>query len=166
MFKMLEDAPFHRRRNSLPLESLTNVPSPNRLPLNYRFLVATHCSSRPVVSIQATPLRNECHRSPCGSPMGTPYACMQVLVVCGAENNSREVLSSGQVHIYELITSPPHSPGASPASGRCSSRDRSLSVSSAGSLSLRRSATLPRSLPKLTLYSVSPTPLTFLPLKD
>lgn len=156
VFRISEDVlSNHHRRDSTPASSRTLQ--------DYRMIAATHCGPHPIVGITVTPLGSEIGRSPFEFSIGTPNASVQVLVTCGVQHTDKEALSSSHVRLFELITSPTPSPIVSPFTAP-SPRKRSLSVSSVGSLSIRRSSSFSR--PKLTLYSVSPEPLTLLPLKD
>ena len=170
VFKTLEEISPSRRHNSIPLQS-TSLPPSNtgiRKRLNYKLLGATHCGPNPIISIHTTSLQGG---SPYGSPLGTSFAITQVLVTCSsitARDNDKETPSTSQIQIYELVSSPHHSPLSSPGSSLylLRERDRSLSISSSSSASTRRTSLSRSPLPKLTLYSVSPRPLTLLPLKD
>ncbi|CAI8057272.1 hypothetical protein GBAR_LOCUS31217, partial [Geodia barretti] len=144
--------------------------------LGYRLVTAEHCSQGPVLDLFTCPLRtpdDEC-RSPFHSMVTTPTS-LQVLVVCGPKTTSSDV-SSSTIIFFELILSPSPSPLTSPLqlptptrplSGydrRCSSVVSNSSTAS--STTLRRRSHFDGSLPKLSLYSVSPSAHSLLPLRS
>ena len=176
VFKIMEGSnspPSLGRSYSLPqdiaaVNTTQNSGSSNgsrKSQVEYRILAATHCGAQPIVGIYTSQLRDEMCRSPVGSLIGTPSASMQVLVVCGApnrRNGDRDGLSSSQVQLYELSTSPLPSPVVSPA---YLSTSRSVSVTSFGSISNRRGS-ISKTPQKLTLYSASPQSHILLPLAN
>ena len=176
VFKILKGSgspPLLGRSDTLPRELAAINAAQNgrndsrKSQVDYRILAATHCGAQPIVSIHTSQLQEEIRRSPSDSPIGTPSAYMQVLVACGApnrRNGDREGLSSSQVQLYELFTSPLPSPVVSPASLSIP-QGRSISVTSFGSISFRRGS-ISKTPQKLTLHSASPQAHILLPLTN
>ena len=161
VFKVLDNLPVLRRRDSINTAGATTSYR-TKSSTDYKLLTATHCGPLPITGIQPIPVRRDSpSRSPLESSSGTPNFSVQVLLICSSVNN-QEVVSSSQVQLYELFSSPRVSPVMSPLS--C--RSETLSIcSSCSSLSNHRGS-VSRSLPKLTLHSASEKTLTCLPLKD
>lgn len=159
MFKVLDDLPVNRRDSVT--KATTMASNKTKPAIEYKLLAATHCGPLQIVGIHPIPVRGDFScRSPFESPLGTPSSSMQVLLVCRGKVNDREAVSSSQVQLYELYAA---SPCASLLVSPLSCRSDTCSLSS--SLSSRRGS-VSRSLPKLTLHSVSKNTLTYLPLKD
>ena len=140
----------------------------------YKVLTAEHCGPIPVLDIFATPLRTEDEecRSLFHSSVATPTS-LQVLVVCGQSPTDFSSVSSSKVFFYEVITSPAPSPLTSPMqlpSRPMSGFDRRCSsvASNSSTTSLRRRSigSFDGGLPKLSLYSASPSALSLLPLRS
>lgn len=159
VFKVLDNLPIIRRRDSI-IKAGAMTSNRTKSAIDYKLLTAIHCGPLPITGIQPIPVRREFpSRSPLESSNGTPNFSVQVLLICGGDQG---VVSSSQVQLYELFSSPRVSPVMSPLS--C--RSETLSIcSSCSSLSNRRDS-VSRSLPKLTLHSASGKTLTCLPLKD
>lgn len=159
VFKVLDNLPIIRRHDSIT-KAGAMTSNRTKSAIDYKLLTAIHCGPLPITGIQPIPVRREFpSRSPLESSNGTPNFSVQVLLICGGDQG---VVSSSQVQLYELFSSPRVSPVMSPLS--C--RSETLSIcSSCSSLSNRRDS-VSRSLPKLTLHSASGKTLTCLPLKD
>ncbi len=166
--------------SSLPILSQNAGSRPRNSP-GYKFLGATHCGPYSIVSIYAAPPagRMDPRRSPLWSPVNSPGSSAVVVVaVCGprsggGEGARKEKISMSQVQIYELVSTPVHSPADSPESSISpgyssispsyisSRRNRTTSNSSSSSLSGHR-----HSLPAISVAWAAPTSLIFLPLEN
>ena len=141
VFKLREGSPLSRSRTPVQL---------GKTALSHRLSAAIHCTSQPILSIHPTPIREE---------LDTPYTpspTAHVLVIHGQGDGG----SSSLLQLYELNSSPRESPVISPLNGRSS-----VSSAISSSISVRR-VSMNGTLPSLSLHTVSPNALSYLPLKN
>ena len=130
--------------------------------LTQRIVAGTHCGSNPVIGIYPIPLQLE---NGFPSPV-SPTPVLNVLIVCGSNDTSLSS-SVGQIHLYELVSSPHQSPLTSPMniSGRQSSlSSSSLPLGSSSRLLRKSSIDECGSLPPLSLTGASLNSASLLPL--
>ncbi len=186
VFRTAEEPPVSRLRRgsvptlcdsrphtfSLPVQTLSQR---TRSSPGYKLLGATHCGPYSVVSIYVVPAigQIELLRSPFWSPINSPGSgTVVVVVVCGPKSREGEdtvpnSISVSQVQMYELVSTPSHSPASTPdgsISPSCiSPRRRSITYCYDNSAP---TGTNSPPAPPLSMVSAAPTSLSLLPLDE